>query len=149
MTRVCFTFISRQQSDFAISRGFYFHETLHVFRENKTLAKFPNLQYLLWNSAVTMSQNGDIFCFLIGNLLLQNWGKKILFAIWIMTQYRPLKQAKKKHCHVIFSEEQHGPYFSFIFSNNSNSLFLSFFWRFYWSVGKIKWFLHFNKNPWV
>ena len=35
-----FTYISKRQSDFTISRGFYFHETSHAkFRKNKTLAK--------------------------------------------------------------------------------------------------------------
>ena len=28
-TRTCFTYISKRQSDFGISRGFYFHETSH------------------------------------------------------------------------------------------------------------------------
>ena len=33
--------------------------------------------------------------------------------------------------------------------NNSNSMLLSFFQRFDWSVGKIKLFLHFDKSPCV
>ena len=33
-----FTYINKRQSDFAISRGFYFHEYAK-FRENKVLAK--------------------------------------------------------------------------------------------------------------
>ena len=41
-----FTYINKRQSDFAISRRFYFHETSHIFanayakfRENKVIAK--------------------------------------------------------------------------------------------------------------
>ena len=33
------TYINKGQSDFAISRGFYFHESSNMFRENKVLAK--------------------------------------------------------------------------------------------------------------
>ena len=39
-----YIYISKRQMDLVISRGFYFHETL--FRENKPLRTFPNLQYL-------------------------------------------------------------------------------------------------------
>ena len=45
-TKARFTYIYKQQSDFAIWRGFYFHETSHMrsyvyakLRENKALAK--------------------------------------------------------------------------------------------------------------
>ena len=48
-TKAWFTYISKQQSDFAISRGFYFHETSHMhmwsFAKIKPSRKFPNLQY--------------------------------------------------------------------------------------------------------
>ena len=39
--------ISINDSDFAISRGFYFHETSHLqsFMKIKSSRKFPNLQY--------------------------------------------------------------------------------------------------------
>ena len=37
----------------------------------------------------------------------------------------------------------------FSFYNNSNSMLLSFFGDFDWSVGKIKLFLHFDKNQCV
>ena len=39
-------YISKQQSDFAVSRGFYFHEILHVrsFAKLKPSRKLPNLQ---------------------------------------------------------------------------------------------------------
>ena len=42
-----FTYINKRQSDFAISRGFYFHETSHMqsFAKIKSSRKFPNLQY--------------------------------------------------------------------------------------------------------
>ena len=41
-----FTFINKPQSDFTISRGFYFHVTSHPqFHVNKTLAKIFNLHY--------------------------------------------------------------------------------------------------------
>ena len=41
-----FAYISKRQSDFAISRGFHFHETLHVqnFTNIEPSGKFPNLQ---------------------------------------------------------------------------------------------------------
>ena len=41
-------YISKQQSDFGISREFYFHETSHMqsFMKIKPLRKFPNLQYV-------------------------------------------------------------------------------------------------------
>ena len=43
-----FTYINKRQSDFAISRGFYFHETSHMrsFAKIKSSRKFPNLQYM-------------------------------------------------------------------------------------------------------
>ena len=43
-----FTYINKRQSDFAISRGFYFHETSHMrsFAKIKSSRKFPNLQYV-------------------------------------------------------------------------------------------------------
>ena len=46
-TKACFTIISRRQRDFAISRGFYFHETsqMRSFAKLKLSRKFPNLQY--------------------------------------------------------------------------------------------------------
>ena len=37
--RAFFTYICKQQNEFSISRGFYFHKTYAKFRENKTLAK--------------------------------------------------------------------------------------------------------------
>ena len=37
-----FTYIYKRQGDFAISRGFYYHET---FAKIESLRKFPNLQY--------------------------------------------------------------------------------------------------------
>ena len=42
-----FTYINKRQSDFAISREFYFHETSHMrnFLKIKSSRKFPNLQY--------------------------------------------------------------------------------------------------------
>ena len=40
-TRAWCTNISKRQSDYAISRGFYFHETSHI-----PSRKFPNLHYL-------------------------------------------------------------------------------------------------------
>ena len=54
VTRVCFTYISKRQSDFAISREFYYHEASHIrsFAKIKPSRKFPNLQYL----------NGDCIC---------------------------------------------------------------------------------------
>ena len=39
------------------------------------------------------------------------------------------------------------PHLIRLYKSNSNSMFLSFFSDFDWSVGKIKWFLHFNKKP--
>ena len=47
-TKARFTYINKRQSDFAISRGFYFHETSHMrsFGKIKSSRKFPNLQYL-------------------------------------------------------------------------------------------------------
>ena len=43
------TYINKQQSAFAISRGFYFHETLQMrsFAKIKSSRKFLNVQYLL------------------------------------------------------------------------------------------------------
>ena len=39
-------YINKRQSDFDISRGFYFHETSHMrsFAKIKSSRKFPNLQ---------------------------------------------------------------------------------------------------------
>ena len=44
--RHLFTYISKRQNDFAISRGFFIHETLHVrsFANIKLSRKFSNLQ---------------------------------------------------------------------------------------------------------
>ena len=39
-----FTYINKQQSDFAILRGFYFHKTL---RENKVLTKISEFTVLI------------------------------------------------------------------------------------------------------
>ena len=39
--------ISVNESDFAILRGFYFHETSHAFAKIKPSRKFLNLQYLI------------------------------------------------------------------------------------------------------
>ena len=39
----CFTYISKLHSDFAILRGFYFHETYAKFRENKNLVKISQI----------------------------------------------------------------------------------------------------------
>ena len=49
MIKARFTYINKRQSDFAISQGFYFHETSHreVSRKIKSSGKFPNLQYAL------------------------------------------------------------------------------------------------------
>ena len=46
-TRVWFTYISTRQSDIAISRGSYFHETSHMrsFAKIKLSPNFQNLQY--------------------------------------------------------------------------------------------------------
>ena len=48
VTRPWFIYISKRQSNFAIWRGFYFHETSHmrIFAEIKFSRKFPNLQYI-------------------------------------------------------------------------------------------------------
>ena len=42
-----FTHINKPYSDFAISRGFYFHETSHMrsFAKMKSSRKFPILKY--------------------------------------------------------------------------------------------------------
>ena len=47
-TKARFTYINKRQTDFAILRGFYFHETSYVrsFAKIKFSRKFPNLQYL-------------------------------------------------------------------------------------------------------
>ena len=46
-TKARFTYINKQQSDFAILRGIYFRETWHMrsFAKIKSSQKFPNLQY--------------------------------------------------------------------------------------------------------
>ena len=46
-TKTRFTYINKRQSDFAISREFYFHEISHMrsFAKIKPSRKFPNLQY--------------------------------------------------------------------------------------------------------
>ena len=41
--------ISKRQSDFAISRGFYFHETCEV-SQNKTLAKISEFTVAIFNA---------------------------------------------------------------------------------------------------
>ena len=50
--RAWFNYISSRQSDFAILRGFYFHETSHMrsFGKIKPSRKFPNLQYSFLNN---------------------------------------------------------------------------------------------------
>ena len=41
-------YINKRQSDFAISRGLYFHETSHSFAKIKSSRTFPNLQYCVF-----------------------------------------------------------------------------------------------------
>ena len=59
-TRAWFNYISIGESNFAIFRGFHFHETsqMRSFAKIKPSRKFPNLQYLL--SMVFLSMYRDI-----------------------------------------------------------------------------------------
>ena len=51
-TKARFTYINTRQSDFAISRGFYFHKTSHMrsFAKLKSSRKFSNFHCRLWES---------------------------------------------------------------------------------------------------
>ena len=53
--------ISINESDFAISQGFNFHETSHMrsFAKIKSLQKFPNLQYMILVLATLKSSQGS------------------------------------------------------------------------------------------
>ena len=55
-TRTWFTYISKRQSDLAISRGFYFHETLQMrsFAKNETLTKISEFT-VIWLEIIYMS----------------------------------------------------------------------------------------------
>ena len=57
------TSVNKRQSDSAISRGFYFHETSHMrsFAKFKPSRKFPNLQYIADMCDDRMG-NMSIFC---------------------------------------------------------------------------------------
>ena len=57
MTRTWFTYTSNQQSDFAISRGFDFHETSHLRScENQASRKFHTMTYMLLKTCDEIKQ---------------------------------------------------------------------------------------------
>ena len=61
-TKARFTYISKRQSDFAISRGFYFHETSHMrsFEKINSSRKFPNLQYTVTQMSVYLQSSNTV-----------------------------------------------------------------------------------------
>ena len=92
-----FSYISKCQIIFAISRGFYFHKTSHMrsFAEKKNSQKLLNLQYF------------HIYCSLIWTLTLETLRKKCIWKCRLLS--RLLQIIVLHYWRIKYRSKQRGP----------------------------------------